>query len=63
MCDRVLCRQFQSADGRSAVVQVLVPHNLREEVLSGLHDGPLGGGHLGVDKTLIHVQERFYWPG
>ena len=62
MCDRVLCRQFQSADGRSAVVQVLVPHNLQEEVLSGLHDGLLGG-HLGVDKTLICVQEYFYLPG
>jgi len=50
------------ADGRSAVIQVLVPQKLREEVLTDLHEGPLGG-HLGVDKTLARVQERFYWPG
>ena len=62
ICDGVLCRQFEATDGRSAVVQVLVPRRLREQVLTDLHEGSLGG-HLGVEKTLARVQEHFYWPG
>ena len=62
VCDGVLCRRFEATDGRSYVIQLLVPRSLREEVLTDLHEGVLGG-HLGVDKTLARVQERFYWPG
>ena len=67
VCDGVLCRQFDATDGRSAVIQVLVPppppaDYAWEEVLTDLHKGPLAG-HLGVDKTLAQVQECFYWPG
>ncbi len=58
----VLCRHFESPDGKGAVIQLLIPQKLRKEVLTDLHEGPLGG-HLGVDKTLARLQERFYWPG
>ena len=42
--------------------KLVVPKVLRGEVLSELHEGPFGG-HLGMEKTLGKVKERFYWPG
>ena len=40
----------------------MVPRSLQDEVLHELHDGALEG-HLGKDKTLNKVKERFYWQG
>ena len=40
----------------------VVPETMKEEVLRDLHEGVMGG-HLGEDKTLEKVKERFYWPG
>lgn len=62
VCDGVLCRQFEAPDGNSTVMQVVVPEALREEVLTDLHEGAMGG-HLGVNKPLVRLRERFYWPG
>ena len=41
--------------------QIVLPDQLVREVLYAAHDSP-GSGHLGVDKTLHKVRERFYWP-
>ena len=60
--DGTLYRQFESQDGSSRRLQLIVPKDLREEVLSQLHEGPTGG-HFGEDKTLHKLRERFYWPG
>ena len=57
----ILCRQFESLDDSSSTLQV-VPEELEKEVLAELHQG-VGGGHLGTDKTLAQLKERFYWPG
>ena len=43
-------------------LQLIVPEILREMVLSELHEGSTGG-HLGQEKTLGKLKERFYWPG
>ena len=40
----------------------MVPKKQRKEILHHLHDGPLGA-HLGENKTLEKLRERFYWPG
>ena len=37
----------------------VLPVSLVPEVLSGLHDSPVGG-HLGVKKMLQKVQRHFY---
>ena len=58
----ILYRQFESQDGYSSRLQLIVPKCLREEMLRQLHEGPVGG-HFGEDKTLHRLRERFYWPG
>ena len=41
-------------------LQILVPCDSREEVLTQLH-GHLSAGHLGTTKTIDKVKKRFYW--
>ena len=41
--------------------QVVVPSSLRKEVLRLNHDHCLAG-HLGINKSLARIQERYYWP-
>ena len=38
--------------------QIIVPKQLRPLVLKELHENM---GHLGVDRTLDHAREHFYW--
>ena len=57
----VLCRRSKNPEG-SGRLQIVVPDALQREVLSDLHEGA-AGGHLGSDKTLGRLKERFYWPG
>ena len=58
----VLKRKYDDTRRRSTWLQLVVPHTLREEVLEELHAGALEG-HLGEEKTLYKVKERFYWSG
>ena len=61
MHNGLLYRHFLDADSVSSHLQLIVPVALRTEVLKELHDGVVGG-HLGQDKTLSRLKERFYWP-
>ena len=60
--DNILHRQYEKTDKSSIVLQLLVPNSKKEEVLHEMHEGTLGG-HLGEEKTLEQVKERYYWPG
>ena len=42
--------------------QIIVPYQLRREIADNLHRG-LNGGHLGLRRSRLHLQQRFYWPG
>ena len=43
-------------------LQLVIPLVLREAILKEAHEG-ISGGHLGQEKTLYRLKERFYWPG
>ena len=58
----VLKRRYEDSQGHSTRLQLVVPRSMRKEVLQELHAGALEG-HLGEEKTLLKVKERFYWPG
>ena len=51
----------EDVNGLDGVNQLVVLDSLRDEVLHGVHEG-VGGGHLGVEKTVAKLKERFYWP-
>ena len=55
-------RRYFGRRGEDAIVQLVVPKELREKVVSLAHDTLLAG-HRGPAKTLSRVQQEFYWPG
>ena len=58
----LLWRRFEQVNGSGYHLQLLIPITLQKDVLRDLHEGVMGG-HLGIDKTLACLQERYYWPG
>ena len=58
----VLYRAYLSEPEDDVRLQMVVPESMRKEVLEDLHEGTMSG-HLGTEKTLARVKERFYWPG
>ena len=57
----VLYRQYLIPEVSKVIMQQLIPLSLRPQILQELHEG-VTGGHLGMDKTLAKLKERFYWP-
>ena len=60
--DGILWRVFESYDGSTSHLQLVTPTVLKEEVLQDVHGGPMAA-HLGKDKTMARLKERYYWPG
>lgn len=58
----VLYRRWESDCGNDISWKLVVPKTLRNDVMLQLHDNATAG-HLGVKKTLMRIQERFYWCG
>jgi hypothetical protein len=59
MRDGVLVRRWESTD-RKETNQIVVPHTKVKEVLAEMHGGT-SGGHLGTNKTIDKVRQRYYW--
>lgn len=51
-------RQDRRANTR---LQLVIPPELRKEILAAHHDDLLGG-HLGFDRTFDRIRERYWWP-
>ena len=62
MRDGLLCRNYAQPSEDKGWTQLVVPKKFRREILRDLHEG-VTGGHLGQEKTLSKLKERFYWPG
>ena len=60
--DGLLWRIFAQPQESASWKQLVVPQKFRTDILKHLHEG-ITGGHLGQDKTLHKLKERFYWPG
>ena len=55
----LLYREYETEDGTSSFLQLLLPRKLVSQVLQLLQDSPTSG-HFGVQKTLERVQARYY---
>ena len=62
LVEGVLHREYYKEGLTNPILQLVLPKALVSNVLSSVHDAPTGG-HLGRDKTVGAVQERFYWYG
>ena len=43
--------------------QVVIPVNLRGNILAEYHDSLVGGGHQGFDPTYYAIKSNYYWNG
>ena len=43
--------------------QIVIPKDLRYQILSDYHDSLIGGGHQGFQRTYDAVRAKYYWPG
>ena len=62
--NRILYRVYSppKVNGGIEIRQVVVPKNLRSQVIELAHSSLLGG-HMGIRKTSDRVLSKFYWPG
>ena len=58
----LLWRMYEDNPGKQSWLQLVVPLSLRKEILKEIHQGVISG-HLGEQKMLSQLKERFYWPG
>ena len=58
--DGVLYRKKVSADSEEFRYQIVLPTDLRKKCFFLLHN-TVAGAHLGVQKTLGKIKQRFHW--
>ena len=60
--NRVLYRKWFQPEKKEPHLQLIVPVSCRKEILDQLHSSPVSGGHFKVEKTLLRIRQRFWWP-
>ena len=58
----VLFRRWDDTCEDTSQQLLIVSQSLVPLVIQSLHNG-VGGGHLGLIKTLAIIKDRFFWPG
>ena len=58
----VLVKRWESNNGKEFKWLVVLPRSLRKQALDMIHASK-SAGHLGREKTLPKVRERYYWVG
>jgi len=58
----VLVKRWESDDGKEVRWLIVLPSELRNQVLDELHASN-ASGHMGRNKTLPKVRDRYYWAG
>ena len=56
----LIVKECVQKNGHSKYFQLLIPRNLRKEVLNEVHDATMGG-HFGCRKTYERVKQKYYW--
>ena len=56
----MLYRKSQVSNNSRAKLQLVLPIEYRQKAMAGCHDQI---GHLGQDRVLELLRDRFYWPG
>ena len=54
-------RVWEHTSSSASHYQLLVPREMRKEILMELH-GTQTTGHFGINKTIQRLKQRFYWP-
>ena len=62
MKDGLLFKKFYKNNDTGYYYQLVVPRDMRKEILFQMHNSLLSG-HLGRKKTLDKIRQRFYWFG
>ena len=57
--NKLLYRKVKLKSHDTSVFQFVLPHSFRNHTLTALHDD---NGHLGIDRALGLIQDRFFWP-
>ena len=59
---RILYRKWFQPEKNEPHLQLIVPVSCRKEILDQLHTSPLSGSHFKVEKTLMRIRQKFWWP-
>ena len=44
------------------IIQLAVPTELRQDLLTSYHDSAAGGCHLGIQRSFAALRYKYYWP-
>ena len=61
LIEGILYREYYPENADKPVLQLVVPQSSQPIVLKSVHSD-VSGGHLGIERTLHKLRQRYYWP-